>query len=295
MVAIYAMGGGWGHLTRAVALARILDGPVIVFSNTAYADLVRSAEPGVTIEAGPPHHVLRRVSQIAPGTLVVDTFPRGVGGELTCLLPRLKARKVFVRRDLNPRYLAWANLEEWIRQHYDLVFIPGELEANMPGAVVTPPWLIRDPAELPRRQRFDVLVCAAGNTQELEWYGQVARMLASRNINAACVAPTCPPGCPPELWVRHWPAIDLISCARVVIGGGGYNTVYECQACGVPLLAKPWPRKYDRQERRARHSAAATVSTPEEAVAAACSLLHTPTQTRPGPGGPPWQAARLLR
>ena len=36
----------------------------------------------------------------------------------------------------------------------------------------------------------------------------------------------------------------------MVVGGGGYNTVYECAALGVPLVAFALPRRYDRQARR---------------------------------------------
>src|SRR6185369_2028234 len=65
------------------------------------------------------------------------------------------------------------------------------------------------------------------------------------------VAAECPAGCPDECWIRYWPAMDLYGCAVAVVGGAGYNTVRECVAWGVPLIAKPWPRLYDRQDLRA--------------------------------------------
>jgi len=45
--------------------------------------------------------------------------------------------------------------------------------------------------------------------------------------------------------------MDLLPGVDLVVGGAGYNTVNECLACGVPLIARAWPRKYDRQSLRA--------------------------------------------
>jgi predicted glycosyltransferase len=54
------------------------------------------------------------------------------------------------------------------------------------------------------------------------------------------------------------------------VGGAGYNTVRECLAWEVPLIARAWPRTYDRQEMRAGIAAGlgrvTLVVTPEEAA-----------------------------
>jgi predicted glycosyltransferase len=67
-----------------------------------------------------------------------------------------------------------------------------------------------------------------------------------------------------------------------VVGGAGYNTIHECLALGVPLIARPWPRKYDRQELRAARAARSgkvtVVESPEEAARAACQAAFS---TRP--------------
>ncbi|WP_157171274.1 hypothetical protein ACF3DV_15435 [Chlorogloeopsis fritschii PCC 9212] len=36
----------------------------------------------------------------------------------------------------------------------------------------------------------------------------------------------------------------------MVVGGGGYNTVYECAAVGVPLVAFAFKRLHDRQHNK---------------------------------------------
>jgi len=36
--------------------------------------------------------------------------------------------------------------------------------------------------------------------------------------------------------------MDLFGCASAIVGGAGYNTVAECLAWEVPLVARAWPR-----------------------------------------------------
>jgi hypothetical protein len=134
----------------------------------------------------------------------------------------------------------------------------------LPQAVLTAPWIIRAPRPV-EREAPPVLVCASGNADELPWYREVAGLLP----NALCL-------------VDQWPAIDWIAQARVVVGGAGYNTVHECAATGTPLVARPWPRKYDRQRARAERTAGVTiVETPGEAAAAVRRLLVEPAPGRP--------------
>ena len=278
---IYACGGGWGHLTRAAALARALDFPTIL-SNSPYLQSVCHAMPELSIEsvASREHAVARIVSE-DPDVLIVDTFPRGLGGELADLLPSLRATKALVHRVLNPDYVGWGNLRQFVADHYDCVLCPGERGefAGLPQAVDTAPWLVRESVSI--AARADVVICAGGNAEELPWYGDVAALLG-RDVDVRCIAAELPPACPSEIWIRHWPSIDWIANAKVVVGGAGYNTVHECVALGVPLIARPWPRKYDRQEwRAAQHPGITVVTTSQEARRAALEALRRPTQPRP--------------
>ena len=76
--------------------------------------------------------------------------------------------------------------------------------------------------------------------------------------------------------------MERFAHSAAVIGGGGYNTVYECQALGVPLIARAWPRKYDRQRLRLERTGAILVDTPAEAVSAA-RRFWPPPPPRPRP------------
>ena len=296
---IYALGGGWGHLTRAASLARIAQHRhrIRILTNSPYAMLVAKAMPALDLAVLDPslnaasarQQAVREIERANPECLIVDTFPRGLGGELTGLLERMAAKRVLVHRDLDPRYEAEAGLQAFVRRTYDLVLIPGEDEggalSGLPAAVITQPWLICDPPANPRQLRGRcIVVCASGNVDELPWYGAVAACLRElhEDVNVCCVAPTCPPGCSPESWLEHWPAADLYPNADAVIGGAGYNTVHECVAYQVPLIARPWPRMYDRQWLRARRAAkrgpVTIVKAPRDAAEAAVRQFGRPSR-----------------
>ena len=302
---IYALGGGWGHLTRAIALARIAqrDRPVRILTNSALRVHTAAALPTLDLVQldpdAPADHtraeVVRQIAICRPACLIVDTFPRGVGGELATVLPTLDARKVLVHRDLNPRYVMEMRLRCFAAAHFDLILVPGVGEGvqfgDLPTAVETGAWLVRSAEELTdsgkareilrlqSHERNCVLVCAAGNRDELRWYGEVVSAVRGRDPNAPVrvIAVDCPPLVPQDDWVRYWPAMDLFGCAGVVIGGAGYNTVRECLAWAVPLVARPWPRTYDRQDVRAETAAGRAkltiVTEPDQAARAALARM----------------------
>lgn len=56
---------------------------------------------------------------------------------------------------------------------------------------------------------------------------------ADPDFTVRCLTPFQPIACPADLWLFHYPALDCLSIADVVVGGAGYNTVAECEALGV--------------------------------------------------------------
>ncbi|WP_198525384.1 hypothetical protein [Kamptonema formosum] len=308
---IYAIGGGWGHLTRALALGRIAarERPVFVLCNSPYAaHLLRYEARRRTGSKQFPHpsppmenpsdftgellpivegcylHIIspdasdratrKQVRQVLAAEeyecAIVDTFPKGLGGELADILPGLAAPRILVHRDINPDSVRALDWPRFVAENYQLVIVPGEGEglplSHLPGVEHTAPWLIRSAGELPDVARARTLlglnpaltepvvaVCAAGRPQELRLYGHLTRALAEKftGVTVRCLAPERPKNCPPELWAFHWPAIECLPAADVVVGGAGYNTFYECAAAGVPLVAFAFERRYDRQALRA--------------------------------------------
>ena len=317
---IYALGGGFGHLTRACALARAAfpDCQVRILTNSPYAAGAAHAMPELDLVALDPEmtpdlarvEVSHQIMSAAADCLIVDTFPRGLAGELVNVVPAFSGLKVLVQRDLNPRYAATYKLNAFIANSYDLVVVPGDTTQDRLGpvthSVTTAPWLIRSRHEMPDRdcarrllglhdEKPCIVACAAGNPEELAWYGAaVSRLLeCAPQCHVRLIAPVRPDECPHDCWVGYWPAMDLYAAADVVIGGAGYNTIYESVACGVPLVARAWPRKYDRQRLRACRAAAQAririVDEPDQAAAAALESCGP----GPRPGLPRFQNGAL--
>lgn len=305
---IYALGGGWGHLNRAIALGRqaAIDHQVRILTNSPYAGWIDTQLPQVGFDLS----VLQNLSlQILPAAsfaatrhqvqatlqlqnydcLIVDTFPRGLGGELVDCFPQLSAiPKVLIHRDIDPTYVQAKQVERFVERYYDTILILGEGHsvpfATFSQAIHTAPWLMFNTNELspvvPKDQPT-IVVVAAGNQEEMVFWGQfMVRLQATfPGANCQCLAYTCPPHCPPHLWVQEWPGMPVLNQADVVIGGAGYNTVFECQALGKPLIAFAWPRQYDRQRHRGQQWAT-LVKTPQDAMAAVKGLLQTARNQR---------------
>ncbi|WP_414551769.1 UDP-N-acetylglucosamine--LPS N-acetylglucosamine transferase [Anabaena sp. CCY 0017] len=276
---IYALGGGWGHLNRALSLGRIAAKyrKIRIITNSPYAQKI--SHEGCLVHWIPDDagfsatclKVREILLNIDYDCLIVDTFPRGLGGELADILPQLHSiPRILIHRDINPKYIIAKNLRDFVMANFNLVIVPGEGTdlglADLPGVQHTAPWLIRNAEELPERNttrtsrimKVDksvkiILVCAAGQASELNIFSQLALRLHQEFPECAVriLAANCPENCPESLWISHHPGIECLAASDIVIGGGGYNTVYECAAVGVPLVALAFERLYDRQAKRA--------------------------------------------
>ncbi|MGF1603359.1 MAG: hypothetical protein ACFCU8_15325 [Thermosynechococcaceae cyanobacterium] len=308
---IYALGGGWGHLNRAIALGRraAAHHQVKILTNSPYASWVQAqikAGSFNSAEQPPPlslhilsststaeirHQVQSLVLSTPFDRLIVDTFPRGLGGELVDCLPQLTVPKILVHRALIPAYIEAKELRPWVAQHYDLVLISGEPEdadlADLPLAKVTAPWLMWSYPELVALQNMPstqpvVMVCAAGNPDELSFWGDLTLKLqvAFPSVTIRCLAFQQPPGCPVNCWVQHWPGMAILQQADVIVGGAGYNTVFEAAALKIPLVTFAFDRRYDNQRQRAMKWAY-LVESVEEAIATLTILLQTHQRQQP--------------
>ncbi|MEB3882917.1 hypothetical protein [Lyngbya sp. CCY1209] len=305
---IYALGGGWGHLNRTLSLGRVAaTRRVRILTNSPYwlkmRELPSDFKGEVDWIAADTADIRGQIREQLLGDryscLIVDTFPRGLGGELVEVLSRRSDfKRVLIHRDLNPDYVRRDDLISFVAEHFDLILIPGEGEnlpfANLPQVRSTEPWLSRNSWELPDRATArsqlglaaktankTVLILASGRAEELNFYGEVTvRLAGQKNLDVRCISAIQPPNCPPELWRFHYPAFEYFVAADVVVGSGGYNTVYECQALGIPLVSRPFRRLYDRQLQRLnrivgdpRRSPAIIVGDADMAVEAVAALL----------------------
>lgn len=128
-----------------------------------------------------------------------------------------------------------------------------------------------------------ILVCAAGQASELSLFGEITLHFHQKFPQCAVriLAPHCPHNCPESLWISHHPGIECLAAADIVIGSAGYNTVYECAAVGVPLVALALPRLYDRQQKRA--SRGYWVQNIEDAMITVRLILEQLELTKPSP------------
>jgi hypothetical protein len=302
---IYALGGGLGHLTRAVSLARPAlrrghDVRILTNSPCARAIPVEwwlgadDCLEVLDLTLGPADArpiVAAAIERFRPDVFVVDTFPRGLGGELAELLPELACRRVLIHRDLNPRYIARAGLREFVASHYDRLILPGEPAplADLPRAVATLPWLICDEADMldqaearaalgvhgPGRPVVAVVGC--GRAEEVRASANMAARLAEAIGEEAAVRLVAPAGfgetIPGLIAPSAWPLLRVMRGIDLLVGAGGYHTVHEARATRTPLIAVPRPRLYDRQARRL--SAAERVGDEEGAIRRTVAVLKT--------------------
>jgi hypothetical protein len=269
---IYALGGGLGHFHRALALGRAATArghAVRILANTRFAPHI-PWEPELG-ERGAVTFIPPDASREATGAavadwlaasdcdrLIVDTFPRGLAGELPDLLPAVPVPKTLVHRDLDPKYVEKYNLHEAAAQ-FDQLLLPGEDSpfAELPNARRTGPWLIRDaqdllPASEARAMlgmdaddsRRLLLVCSTGRADEESKMKQLAGEL---NVLADdwCTRLISP--IPGRGQLAVWPLLPMLAGVDALVGTGGYNLVHEARVTGTPLLARAQPRRYDRQ------------------------------------------------
>lgn len=292
---LYALGGGMGHLTRAVALSRAVarhseDGErrsrteIVLLTNSPFAEILP-----ISAEIGSSHRVVRLSPRLSRDetaahvidlvqserfdALVVDTFPRGLGGELAQILPDLACHKVLVHRDLNPKYCEQFQLKDFVR-HFDRLLVPGESAPfeGLAHAVRTAPWLIRDQHELlsPIESRrilkvaSDTLpvvaVIGCGRAAEVEQMRCLATQLRREFASVATVrfitlsslsdGHLSSQSRSDLTTINLWPFFQAIRGVSIVVGSGGYNSVHEARATRTKFIGLPWPRLYDRQQRR---------------------------------------------
>lgn len=279
----YALGGGLGHLTRSLALGRQLQrrglGLVAVLTNSPQAGLC--AREGLEARRLPrrdgtsPQALAAWVQQVvarqSPRLLIVDTFPRGLLGELPGLLAHRPCPAVLVLRRLREDYVRRYDLPSFVRTHYDRVLLVEEgleewrLQLG-PWAQEIPPILIRSAEELlppeEARKRLHcpgnrpvVLGVGAGNPTQVQRF--LALLLKAwrhsgqkADLRLATAGPLRPGPWTPLL-IHYYPLFELFRGISLVIGACGYHLFHETRAAGVPALFLPQNRLYDDQFARA--------------------------------------------
>ena len=314
-VLYHATGGGLGHAVRSLSLARqlrrLVGGRHVLLLNTPFASALR-AEPGVEMIVTASQAtaqevaglVARTIESARPDLFVVDTFPRGVGGELVRLLEGWSAcPRILIGRGLPPAYVERFRLREFVRRHFDFVCVPGEPSPwdDLDNAARFNPFLIRDLNELPspaaacrllRSPTPVVLLAGSGSPAECgEWVESIRELAGTWPADAPPLRLALPEGIPaPDdlagRIVRHFPLMDCLPGVKLLVASAGYNLVHEARATRTRGLFVARKRLYDDQGGRGQE-ARPTCET-------ILHLLATPTAPLPPIGNGADDAARHI-
>ncbi|HEY3415537.1 MAG TPA: hypothetical protein VGM23_01520, partial [Armatimonadota bacterium] len=280
-VLYYACGGGFGHVTRATAILRQLQHlgcrKLLAITNSRQpTPLIQQGIEFLSPETDAPAVlqalVLDTLDRYLPQVLVIDVFAHGILGEIGAMLPALSCRKVLVYRHL--RENSMAGMREALTQ-FDRVLLAEAPDEPLPAPTIAcHSILIRDAEELlPRTAAKARLGVGADETVVLgvssggtAWTYDFFLLLqkAWRRLRPAAqlrLAAPFPIGSGP-LFIEHYPLLELFNGVDLVVGASGYNLFHEAQACGIPAIFLPQPRRFDDQRWRAR--AARTAGSPEE-------------------------------
>ncbi len=205
-----------------------------------------------------------------PDVLVVDTFPRGLGGELLGLFPLMpNCKKVLISRTLPADYVQEYSLPGMVNEFYDLVISPGELSPFHKLTMHCPAeaFLLLDANEIPSRisaaaaisrnpERPLALVVASGNDFEIEHAIHITQVVQAQTDCDVLVATPAElqfeSGVDADAIVANvgWPLMRVLPAVDLVAGWGGYNLFWETQTLGVPAILANGKRKYDDQTNR---------------------------------------------
>lgn len=267
------MGGGLGHLTRAVAFLHTmsLGGRAAVITASPWSDdprvmgSVRAIRPPAALEDDPERFGgwIRSVLAVEkPERFVVDSFPAGITGELSGLTSGLRFSTWHVAR-----LLKWPAYAKRIRGAslpiYDLVWETETLHPEHEAALrpVHREWrklTLSDPvpsSAVPRIDGRHWLVVHSGPDDEVDdllHYAVETRARERADVRIVLVSPVRPQVTAPEItMVDVYPAWPLFDDAERIITAAGFNAMRQAASFRDKHRFIPFPRALDDQYTRA--------------------------------------------
>ena len=305
----YAMGGGRGHQTRArnIHAAIRKRRPDLTSLLLVPQDRIGLSQPGLQHSLSPSRErsgladwVAQELESFRPDLLVVDTFPRGVMGELADL--KLQVPNALVTRWVDPRYYRTASVWEALSRFDQVFWTEPKSDPGFPGRLIEPVIptsipLVRDDARKALKASDRALILVLGWGDEAEQKRQHARLTQLSGLHRWDLRFLCPQVNSeiPEVW-------RLLSGADLVVSASGYNAAYEIAQHRIPIIWVPQQRKVDDQALRASGALPHTTRQPfrvcpdgptEEDI---LSLLSSPTSPilAPPPRGAEQLAEQLM-
>lgn len=271
---VYALGGGRGHAVRGSVLTAALrrlgaEATVLVRASEAPQAL------GVPFEVCPRpqsaaqlrEHVLQLCARLEAHTLVLDTFPEGLLGELAGSWsgPR-RVGLLRCRRDADsgPFGAAVASLDAAVDLEPHLQWLPDPGCAHPLGPITR----LESTAAV-GSSPIDVLVVASEPALR-PFADRLVRRLSAADVRVALAKGERL--CGPATDTAAFPIPPEFLAARVVVGPAGFNLTYEAQTLRTWHIALPRARSHDDQHRRA--AAMARIVAGPDAVERLALALH---------------------
>ncbi|MBI2703803.1 MAG: hypothetical protein HYX32_00720 [Actinobacteria bacterium] len=284
MIAVYATGGGLGHLTRVRAALHTLgraDDDVTVLAASSFAGDRRVVQawtvlsPAAPLDATPDPWQLgdwlaSALDTVQPDELWIDAFPSGLFGELHAAVVRSDVRIVHLARSL--RWTRYARLMAPDPLHFDQTYVverlqPEHLATVQSLSTAVADLVLHDPpatadlfaaSALEATPRPRWLVAHAGTREEVLEIVAFARDMAdAEDLDASLVvaAPTAVDGL---ATIDTYPVWPLFPLADRVVTAAGFNTMRQASALGLGDRHRvlPLPRRFDDQFERARRARA---------------------------------------
>ena len=282
----YALGGGLGHLVRQLAIAQSLQKQTAsqskstVVANSEFAPTVaqlitKETRSRVQFELLSPdclpaeaERVLDRLLACQQfDCLIVDVFPRGLGGELvSCFGKHSVLPKVLVARNLPSAYLRQFQVESFVRKNFCRVLRiePAAPFESLPQSQLTCPVVfsseptVSDSNAVQRRHRKVLVVGSGTNTECLalrKLTDDLRKLTNTSAVNKSalpCEFEFHGPSANSSDDQFHWPPSSQLAGFDLVIGNAGYNLYWETQLAPVPAVLFAQPRKYDDQTLRSQ-------------------------------------------
>lgn len=263
----YALGGGLGHLTRTRAIIEALlprlPLEISLITNCRHYHLVFNNHTlTITYVANQTQLATQLAAILASpfDLLIVDTFPRGLMGELTTHLKHISTPRILIQRYLNEEYLAKFQVAAFVEAHYSLAI---RLSDNLPRQPLCTQTLdLSAPIVLkPTNPSLSILSLFSAETTK-------PRLLL---IDFGATAEQYWQAIPPTFAAKfvtvsndrikdnidhlvYYPVSELLAQADIIVGACGYNLFYEVQTQGLRAIFLPQPQTYDDQYRRAQGS-----------------------------------------
>ncbi len=279
-VVISAPGAGLGHLTRASAVAHILDElgcRTVVISNSPFSTMVERAT-GIRVirlsNRGWGREARRFVARARPDLLLIDTFPFGLRGEwlggvpsgtpclcigrnlhlpaylerLACLAGpispglRLPCHRWILAEPISPDLLRWAEEGDCAVEQ-----LAGPI--TLDRADPMGPCLLGQGHGLENRAW---LVAHSGPPHELRLLVEKVQAMRADGDGIVVASPTQFKGSKGmvsvwayPIWLVRWP-VEIAG----IVTGAGYNAMAHLTPLGHAFVPVPFPRRFDRQEER---------------------------------------------